>query len=114
MSVHLGVTVGDPAGAGAAKSAESPIYLDTAEGLKRLEESRARQSFVPLSMYFVSQETQTFCGVASATMVLNALIPKEERGRASSGSRIACSPSPSSSPARSNRSPPATTCWAMG
>ncbi len=30
-------------------------------------------------MYFLSQETQTFCGVASSTMVLNALVPKEQR-----------------------------------
>src|SRR5207244_738001 len=43
-----------------------------------LEESD-RRSFVMLSMYFVSQETQTFCGVASSTMVLNALVPKEQR-----------------------------------
>lgn len=30
-------------------------------------------------MYFVSQDTQTYCGVASSTMVLNALVPKEDR-----------------------------------
>jgi Phytochelatin synthase len=58
---------------------KEPVYLDSAEGLKRLEESDARQSFVPLSMYFVTQETQTFCGVASSTMVLNALVPKDQR-----------------------------------
>jgi hypothetical protein len=58
---------------------EPPVYLDTAEGLKRLEESDARQSFVPLSMYFVTQDTQTLCGVASSTMVLNALIPDPQR-----------------------------------
>jgi hypothetical protein len=55
------------------------VLLDSAEGLKRLEESDLRQSFVPLCMYFVTQETQTFCGVASSTMVLNALVPKDER-----------------------------------
>ena len=30
-------------------------------------------------MYFVTQDTQTLCGVASSTMVLNALIPEKER-----------------------------------
>jgi len=57
---------------------QPPIYLDSAEGFRRLEESD-RRSFVTLGMYFLSQETQTFCGVASSTMVLNALVPKEER-----------------------------------
>ena len=69
---------------GAARAREqggpsSPVYLDSAEGIKRLEQSGARQSFVPLSMYFVSQDTQTFCGLASSTMVLNSLAPKETR-----------------------------------
>jgi Phytochelatin synthase len=65
--------------AGPESGPDQPIYLDSTEGLRRLEESQARQGFVPLSMYFVSQETQTFCGVASSTMVLNALVPKDER-----------------------------------
>jgi len=58
-----------------------PVYYDTAEGLKRLEESRARHSFVPLSMYFETQKTQTYCGVATSTIVLNALAPKDTRPR---------------------------------
>lgn len=62
------------------KEPQSPIYLDSAEGFRRLDQS-ARRSFVTLGMYFLSQETQTFCGVASSTMVLNALVPKEERPR---------------------------------
>ena len=68
-----------PAGSQKENAPDQPIYLDSTEGLRRLEESHARQSFVPLSMYFVSQETQTFCGVVSATMVLNALVPKDDR-----------------------------------
>ncbi len=60
------------------KGPQKPIYLDSVEGFRRLEESD-RRSFVTLAMYFLSQETQTFCGVASSTMVLNALVPKEER-----------------------------------
>src|SRR5215471_13005089 len=55
-----------------------PIYLDSAEGYRRLEESH-RRSFVTLGMFFLSQETQTFCGVASSTMALNALVSKDER-----------------------------------
>jgi hypothetical protein len=68
-----------PAGSREENGPDQPIYLDSTEGLRRLEESQARQSFVPLIMYFVTQDTQTFCGVASATMVLNALVPKDER-----------------------------------
>ena len=60
------------------KEQPSPVYLDSAEGFRRLEQSD-HQSFVTLGMYFLSQETQTFCGVASSTMVLNALVSKEER-----------------------------------
>ena len=60
------------------KEPQPPIYLDSAEGFSRLEESD-RRSFVTLGMYFLSQETQTFCGVASSTMVLNGLVLKEDR-----------------------------------
>jgi hypothetical protein len=60
------------------KEAQQPIYLDSAEGFRRLEE-RDRRSFVTLGMFFLSQETQTFCGVASSTMALNALVSKKER-----------------------------------
>jgi hypothetical protein len=56
-----------------------PVYLNTADGLKRLEGSRARHSYVTLSMYFETQETQTFCGVASSTIILNALAPESSR-----------------------------------
>ena len=61
-----------------AAQARAPIYLNSAEGFRRLEESD-RRSFVTLGMFFLSQETQTFCGVASSTMALNALVPKKER-----------------------------------
>src|SRR6516164_1011295 len=40
------------------KEAQQPIYLDSAEGFRRLEESD-RRSFVMLGMFFLSQETQT-------------------------------------------------------
>ena len=61
-----------------AAQARAPIYLNSAEGFRRLEESD-RRSFVTLGMFFLSQETQTFCGVASSTMALNALVSKKER-----------------------------------
>jgi hypothetical protein len=63
-----------PAGSREHKGPDQPIYLDSAEGLRRLEESHVRESFVPLSMYFETQVTQTVCGVATAPMVLNALV----------------------------------------
>src|SRR5215470_14040214 len=69
---------GTSSGPGNAAQARAPIYLNSAEGFRRLEESD-RRSFVTLGMFFLSQETQTFCGVASSTMALNALVPKKER-----------------------------------
>ena len=67
------------AGSREENSPEPPVYLDTAEGYKRFQESDSHKSIVPLSMYFVTQVTQTYCGVASSTMVLNALIPDAQR-----------------------------------
>jgi hypothetical protein len=49
------------------------IALDSAEGLQRLREADAIADYVPLSMHFVTQDTPTFCGPASMSMVLNAL-----------------------------------------
>jgi hypothetical protein len=47
--------------------------LDSAVGEDLFMGAEARASFFPLSMYFVTQETPSFCGVASMAMVLNAL-----------------------------------------
>ncbi|WP_394705836.1 phytochelatin synthase family protein [uncultured Hyphomonas sp.] len=49
------------------------VSLDTAEGTRLLREADAIADYVPLSMHFVTQESPTFCGPASMTMVLNAL-----------------------------------------
>ena len=49
------------------------IDLRSDEGERLLEESDAREAFVPLSVNFVTQKTQAYCGVASIVMVLNAL-----------------------------------------
>ena len=42
-------------------------------GAKLLYDSDARQAFLPLAMNFVTQRTQSYCGVASMVMVLSAL-----------------------------------------
>jgi Phytochelatin synthase len=43
------------------------------EGEEFLLESKSREAYFPLSIHFVTQETQAYCGVASMVMVLNAL-----------------------------------------
>ena len=55
------------------------IKFNSPEGEKLLFESKAREDFFPLSMQFVTQTSQTYCGVASSVMVLNSLqIPAPE------------------------------------
>jgi Phytochelatin synthase len=51
----------------------APIGLDSPAGQRLLTESRSSQDFVPLSLYFTTQDNLAYCGVASASMVLNAL-----------------------------------------
>lgn len=64
-----------PASAGAQALPLAPglIKLDSATGEKLLLESRARRAYLPLSIHFVTQKTQSYCAVASMVMVLNAL-----------------------------------------
>jgi len=45
----------------------------SADGEKLLFESKALEAYFPLSIHFVTQKTQAYCGVASMVMVLNAL-----------------------------------------
>ncbi|MEJ1935028.1 phytochelatin synthase family protein, partial [Nostoc sp. NIES-2111] len=45
----------------------------SAEGGKLLIESEANRAYFPLAANFVTQKNQAFCGVASMTMVLNAM-----------------------------------------
>lgn len=52
---------------------DSLVALDTDAGAHMLIEAPARQSYWGLSIQFVTQKTQSFCGVASIVMVLNAL-----------------------------------------
>jgi hypothetical protein len=49
------------------------INFNSDEGEKLLIESKSREDFFPLSMQFVTQVNQAYCGVASIVMVLNSL-----------------------------------------
>src|SRR5262245_9600837 len=49
------------------------VDLRSQQGEQLLHESDANEAFVPLSVNFVTQENQAFCGVASIVMVLNAM-----------------------------------------
>jgi hypothetical protein len=52
---------------------ENLVNLDSARGAALLKESEALEAYWPLSIQFVTQKNQAFCGVASIVMVLNAL-----------------------------------------
>lgn len=55
------------------------ISFNTDEGENLLITSQSREDFFPLTMQFVTQENQAYCGVASIVMVLNSLgIPAPE------------------------------------
>ncbi|MBI1890477.1 MAG: phytochelatin synthase family protein [Burkholderiales bacterium] len=49
------------------------ISLSSQAGETLLLKSEARRPFLPLSIHFVTQKNQAYCGVASMAMVLNAL-----------------------------------------
>lgn len=49
------------------------ILWDSPEGIKRLDQSRAKVDFFPLANAFESQENKIYCGLASSAIVLNAL-----------------------------------------
>ncbi|MEC4986313.1 MAG: phytochelatin synthase family protein [Oscillatoria sp. PMC 1068.18] len=52
---------------------EKLIDFNSTAGEKLLFESEARTDYLPLSIHFVTQSNQAYCGVASIVMVLNAL-----------------------------------------
>lgn len=55
------------------------IAFNSNEGEKLFFESQSREDFFPLSMQFITQNNQAYCGVASIVMVLNGLqIPAPE------------------------------------
>ncbi len=49
------------------------ISFNSPEGEQLLMQSKALQSYFPLSIQFVTQKNQAYCGVASLVMVLNSL-----------------------------------------
>jgi len=49
------------------------IYFDQSESAQLFQNSQTKTPFWMLSRYFVSEKIDTFCGVASSVMVLNAL-----------------------------------------
>jgi hypothetical protein len=49
------------------------IRLDSEAGAQLLIDSQARRAYWPLSVQFVTQKNQAYCGVASMVMVLNAM-----------------------------------------
>lgn len=55
------------------------IGFNSDEGEKLLVDSKSREDFFPLSMQFITQNNQAYCGVASIVMVLNGLqVPAPE------------------------------------
>jgi Phytochelatin synthase len=61
------------AGAETLPLSEDLISLDSERGSKLLMESEALDAYWPLSIQFVTQKNQAFCGVATIVMLLNAL-----------------------------------------
>lgn len=57
----------------ARRIADELLRLDTPQGQQLLFRSAARAAFLPLISVFETQKNQTYCGVASIVMVLNAL-----------------------------------------
>jgi len=55
---------------------EQLISLASDEGARLLLKSDARRAYWPLSIQFVTQKNQAYCGVATMVMVLNALAIK--------------------------------------
>src|SRR6202000_759699 len=49
------------------------VDFNSPDGERYLIESQANLDYFPLASQFVTQKTQAYCGVASLTMVLNAI-----------------------------------------
>lgn len=64
---------GAPASAQTLSLPDSLVDLRTEQGEKYLKESDDALAFGPLVSSYVTQKTQTYCGVASIVMVVNAL-----------------------------------------
>jgi hypothetical protein len=53
------------------------IYFDSVKGIQYFEESRYKLDFFKLAPHFELQRNEIFCGVATSTIVLNALYSKD-------------------------------------
>ncbi|CAM3683641.1 Phytochelatin synthase [Vibrio aerogenes CECT 7868] len=51
----------------------APVYFNSEEGMNRLLHADHRSDFPRLANYYEAQENKVFCGVATITIVLNAL-----------------------------------------
>jgi len=49
------------------------INFNSSEGKSLFLKSEVKESYFPLSIHFITQDSPSYCGVASAVMVLNAL-----------------------------------------
>ena len=71
-SISLGLFMGS-AGAQTLPLPQNLINLNSDQGSALLQNSEALDAYWPLSIHFVTQTNQAYCGVASIVMVLNAL-----------------------------------------
>lgn len=62
-----------PAQSFAVEQTVTLVHWGSLEGIKRLERSAYKADFFPLANHFESQENKAYCGLASSTIVLNAL-----------------------------------------
>jgi hypothetical protein len=69
---HFG-PLGQPVRAATLPVPEQLISLGSDLGAQLLIDSQSRRAYWPLSLQFVTQKNQSFCGVATLAMVLNAL-----------------------------------------
>ncbi|MPR13767.1 phytochelatin synthase family protein [Microvirga tunisiensis] len=72
VCLSLCLTIG-PVSAQPLPLPEPLISLNSDRGSRLLLESEANRAYWPLSIQFVTQKNQAYCGVASLAMVLNAL-----------------------------------------
>jgi hypothetical protein len=63
-------------GCGDAAQTDEVVYVDTPAGAKLLQTASVQGQFWPLMRHFQSEQIDTYCGVASSVMVLNALWDK--------------------------------------
>ena len=73
LAVVALVVSGRPADAQTLALPENLVAFDSLPGEALLSDSKARDAYFELAANFVTQKTQSYCGVASIVMVLNAM-----------------------------------------